>query len=130
MQTTNDSLALYGGNLPIHILSHGLKKGTAPKADIYVDARGLPDHAQSGTPEEQAQIRNSIPFGAYKEIVLHGLQSIGSRRANRPPNLKNVPIRICTLCAFGISRSVALKRLLRIELMKTFPQREIKEIQG
>lgn len=116
-----------GGNRPqIHLISRGLKRvgGIAglPKADLYFDARSLPDGAgaegyQRDGKQKAAFVLNQAPAAVegFTNIITEALKHIHHRRRNEPDPLAR-PFQVCVFCAYGINRSVGLKHCLAVYL--------------
>ena len=124
--------------MKITLLSRGLKSaGVFPtKADLYLDARSIPDPASVAGLKNDPYAMNKL----FKEIngldivdrfmplVQDCVKSLPSRRINsmgkKNPNYCTV---VC-FCAYGIHRSVALKKMLAAEIILKQPTWEVEVI--
>lgn len=110
-----DDRMLNPKDLKLVFISHGLKSGKPlPKADIYLDCRGLwEDGTQggaSGPYQGELQIRCYDQLEAMETLIKSGFAMIERRRQPDDPLAK--PYVICTLCAHGVTRSVGAKNIL------------------
>lgn len=112
------------GALKLVFINHGMKTGgPLPRADFYLDCRGIADPSRSvgspsgtgDTPAVQDWIRKKVDLRPYKQLITDGLWAIPGRRRSEPLPYAR-PYVICTFCAFGIHRSRAMKHLLANEL--------------
>lgn len=105
-------------------MSHGLKRLQAqsgyfllPKADLYVDCRVIPEkgiQGGSGTDKGfQSNIKEkaSLTLASILTTIQEGLSLIPDRRSDRPDPLAD-PVVVCFVCAWGVHRSVATKKLI------------------
>lgn len=102
----------------IIITSGGVKSlnYTLPKADIYIDCRGVanPCYGMSGSgddPKVQEWVEKNTTVHPYVEIILETLTRIPMRRRGQEEPFKE-PVRIMCFCAHGIHRSRAMKHIL------------------
>lgn len=107
---------------------HGIKRlpaadgfRTLPKADFYLDCRGIAEHGIKGTtgkaPEFQKGVREQSPSSlvAFEELIISSLKHIETRRAGSSDPYAN-PYVIVFLCAHGVHRSVASCHILAARL--------------
>jgi RNase adaptor protein for sRNA GlmZ degradation len=119
----------YPPDLRVELFNFGLKglgNQPLPKADLYLDCRGLPDASAessfSGKTGDhtavQVWVNSQAPklVQAYRDAVLESLANIPHRRrAEEKPYGR--PFRVACFCAFGIHRSRAMKHLLHSTLL-------------
>lgn len=101
-------------------ISHGLKSGPLPKADLYLDCRAIVNPVRVGglnlsLPSLTTWMRaNNEPIiNLFTATIEVALQQVGDRRRGENPTSR--PFVICTLCAYGQHRSVAMKKILATE---------------
>ena len=120
--------------LSVFIYNFGLKAAgwdmgdriAMPKADFYIDARGLPDGAMNAPgvsgddPIQQEWLKaemakQGIHLSTYVRLALDAIYAIPHRRRQMTdPYTK--PFIIACFCAYGLNRSRGLKNLLAPEL--------------
>lgn len=118
------------------LLSYGLKTGKElPKADMYIDCRGLADGSKGGpggTGDSKAMQDYVMQQSPASIISMHrliedSLKRIPSRRdGDKDPYER--PYRVCFMCAHGIHRSRSAKNLIAGLLTKA--GYEVKVIPG
>lgn len=105
----------------IKLISAGLKGGPLPKADCYLDCRGIENPMRHG-------YANGVMLGAQSIVItenysqLNAFQRIIKDHIHQLPNRRGKdwdqkPFVICCMCAHGIHRSVAVKHILASELV-------------
>ena len=113
------------------LINHGLKKGAPPKADLYLDCRGVIDHAQkvggttagglimpgSGSPLDDIRQVNGWTITSFLAIIHEALHTIPTRRRTEKDPFDR-PIVLCFLCAYGVNRSKNMKLIIAEELRK------------
>jgi len=103
--------------LTIEFRSFGIKTGTIPKADCYIDCRGVPDPVNrivtKDSPSDAEWIRNSIDVMVYIRLIEDHLWYLSKRRGDK---LFSRPFVILCMCAWGKHRSPAMKRILAEQL--------------
>ena len=75
-----------------------------PKADLYIDCRGLVDGALSDT----VKVANGTLLFAMKTQIEEAVHTLKTRWPNEP----NRPFVVAFFCAHGMHRSVAAKMLM------------------
>lgn len=115
--------------MKIIIRSHGLKRAVIkaregqpedlyvlPRAHLYLDARAIPDGV--GLEEVRRWIHGTMAgqtfWTSVRLAIDASILSIPKRRKTKEEAGR--PWIICTLCAYGVNRSVALKALVAEEL--------------
>lgn len=117
MSTEIEALSdLSGSKLRLILLSHGLKtKLPFPKADFYVDCRGIKEHGfnKADQPVFMEQIKQSSGpmLDLITQMIRGAIQLIPERRYDRPDPFKE-PFTICFFCAWGMNRSPAVKEIM------------------
>ena len=105
--------------LKLILISHGIKtieivekKGyrVLPKADLYVDCRGVVDHADVKT----ATAKSPDTLCAMYMLIVDALRHIPARRGGPDPYAE--PFTVLFMCARGVNRSVASKQILGAQL--------------
>ncbi len=111
-------------SLPKLILrSHGLKRiectepdyRIIPKADFYIDCRGIQEKGISGSSGDdvkfQAGVLGHSPHSieAALTLILDSLNHVETRRQGENPTAR--PYVVCFMCAWGVHRSVAVKHI-------------------
>ncbi len=95
--------------------SAGLKQGPLIKHDIMLDCRSVmePTNKVSGSIQSQSQVMIASPMviSAFKDIIIDSLKLIPHRRRAELDPFKR-EISVLTFCAYGVNRSVAVKRIL------------------
>lgn len=105
-------------SLPLVFFNHAIKGSKAfPKADLYIDVRGVANPSASGgpggtgdSPTVQQWVRLHSDITPYTQLIEQALSRMTSRRGHGKEYDK--PFRIVTMCAHGIHRSRACKHIL------------------
>ena len=104
---------------PLYLFSHGLKHGYPPKADFYVDCRGIADvrGLPGDHPLGQAAVlkASKVQLDTIEYLVKDALEMVGPRRQEQ--HLTS-PFTICFFCAWGLNRSPAVKNIIAGRLVK------------
>lgn len=104
--------------LPL-VFDHHAVKGSKdfPKADLYLDVRGVANPSASGgpggngdNPVVQAWVSKNSDIAPYTELIEQALSRMTSRRGAGKEYEK--PFKIVTMCAHGVHRSRAMKHIL------------------
>ena len=119
--------------LKLILKSHGLKRDTLkwgsevryciPKADLYIDCRGVKEKGYSGIPGDDPRFQEMLKetyAPALEAIFQYIMESIGlikDRRYDKPDPFAE-SFEILFLCAFGCNRSPAVKHLMAGRLRK------------
>ena len=102
---------------------HGIKRlaaadgfRTLPKADFYLDCRGIAERGIPGVtgkdPAFQTAVREQSPASlvAFEELIVSSLRHIEHRRGGTDPYAQ--PYVVLFLCAHGVHRSVSSCHIL------------------
>ena len=119
--------------LKIILKSHGLKRASLkwgsevryciPKADLYIDCRGVKEKGYSGIPGDDPRFQEMLEensLGALDCIsgyITESIRLIKDRRYEKPDPFTE-PFVILFMCAFGCNRSPAVKHLMARRLRK------------
>ena len=102
----------------LRFISHGLKNGPLPKADLYLDCRVIVNpFLEGGLFINHAALvvwmkqNNQPTIDVFIKLILQGLSTLSPRRRS-PDEDPHRPMIICLFCAYGQHRSVAMKQLL------------------
>lgn len=112
-------------------MSHGLKSGPLPKADLYLDCRcienpfrisGLCNGSADGEQKLIAWMyANNLPIiEAMMDMIDSAVHTLPARRRDET-NPWARPLTVCFFCAYGQHRSVTMKRIVAKELTDTEP---------
>ena len=98
---------------------HGLKRNKTedgcpilPKADLYIDCRGIAEHGIEGNTghtnsfQEGIKAASPLSLGAMTTLIVDSLRFIETRRSGKPDPFKE-PYVVCFMCAWGMHRSPA-----------------------
>ena len=80
-----------------------------PKADFYLDCRGVVD----GGDEDQIREQDGDTIAAMFTLIVESFRRIPSRKGK---DAYKEPYVVCFLCAHGVNRSVGCKKILATKL--------------
>lgn len=110
--------------LTIQLISSGWKKGTPPKADLYLDCRGIPNPHKVGELSgkggadpamlEWVRQKGALHIENFIHQITDAIPEVPNRRLGE--NWTARPFVVACMCAYGVHRSVAIKNILLKDL--------------
>ena len=121
---------LISPQLRLILLSHGIKHGSMPKADFYVDCRCVADPLRGGETSLGGGIKFIEKFShqtlaTIQFMISDAIELIPARRHEKTDPFAD-PFIICFFCAHGMHRSPAVKHIMSRKLLADGYKVEIK----